>query len=124
LTRHGLLGIRNGPEERRRHLRQLPRLPAEAAARVFVDGRRVPLPRRRRAAADRSHSGRAAQERRGVPRVERKTRRAGSYALTIARLKARAPSPSQLALLLPASSRCLLPANSARSDHVSELVAA
>ena len=45
VARHGLLGIGHGPEARRRHLRQLPRLPEQAAARIQLDGRRVPLPR-------------------------------------------------------------------------------
>ena len=62
VARHGLLGIGHGPEARRRHLRQLPHLPEQAAARVQLDGRRIPLPRRRRAAIGRSHPGRAAQE--------------------------------------------------------------
>ena len=34
VARHGLLGIGHGPEARRRHLRQLPRLPEQAAARI------------------------------------------------------------------------------------------
>ena len=33
-ARDGFLGIRHGPEARRRHLRQLPRLPEQAAARI------------------------------------------------------------------------------------------
>ena len=44
VARHGLLGIGHGPEARRRHLRQLPRLPEQAAARIRLDGRRIPLP--------------------------------------------------------------------------------
>src|SRR6516225_2937003 len=44
VARHGLLGIRHGPEDRRRHLRQLPVVSEQAAARVQLDGRRVSLP--------------------------------------------------------------------------------
>ena len=45
----------------RRHLRQLPAVPEQAAARVLVDGRRVPLQDGGRAALDRPDPGRAAQ---------------------------------------------------------------
>ena len=46
-ARHGLLGIRDGPQARRRHLRQLPHLSEPPAARIRLDGRRVPFPRAR-----------------------------------------------------------------------------
>ncbi len=48
---------------RRRHLRQLPRLPEQAAARIQLDVRRVPLPDRRRPPLRHSHSGRTAGSR-------------------------------------------------------------
>ena len=57
----------HGPQARRRHLRELPRLPARAAARVRVDGRRVRLPRARRAPQGRRHPGRVAPPDRRVP---------------------------------------------------------
>ena len=59
----------HGPEARRRHLRQLPRLPEQAPARIQLDGRRVPLPGPRRPALGRSHPGRAAKAGRRVPRA-------------------------------------------------------
>ena len=67
VARHGLLGIGNGPEARRRHLRELPRVPARAAPRVRVDGRRVRLPRARRATQGRRDPGRAAAADRRLP---------------------------------------------------------
>jgi thymidylate kinase len=57
VARHGLLGIGDGFEKRRRHLRQLQDLPESPVEGVRVDGRRVPLPRRRRTPIGRSHSG-------------------------------------------------------------------
>src|SRR5262249_39048189 len=99
LPRHGLLGIGDGSEERRRHLRQLPRLSAETAAGVLLDGRRVPLPRRRRTPADRQDPGRAPQERRGVSRVERETRRTRPHALNRSAEASRSFRKRRLALL-------------------------
>ena len=70
-ARHGLLGIGHGHEARRRHLRELPRLPAGAPEGVRVDVRRVRLPRPRRPAQGRRHPGRAAPADRRVSGRER-----------------------------------------------------
>ncbi len=71
--RHGLLGIGHGHEGRRRHLRQLPDLPAAAAQGVRGDGRRVRVPRARRPQVRRQSSrtscaGRSASSSKGRTR--------------------------------------------------------
>ena len=71
VARHGLLGVGHGHEARRRHLRELPRLPEIPAPRVRVDVRRVRLPGTRRPPQGRRAPGRAPAPDRGVPRGER-----------------------------------------------------
>ena len=48
IARHGLLGIGDGPQTRRRYLRKFPGLPAEVTPGVRLYGGRVPLPGSRR----------------------------------------------------------------------------